>query len=105
MKFLFFFYRIKYELVASEGTAELDDEASKFDYSAFVEAAPVEANFADLALTLRSAANFTVGVRIITAAGHRSAFSEPQLIEIQPVPTIICSTSNYHYLNVGDCNQ
>lgn len=102
--FLFLKYRFKYEVAVAEGVVELD-EMKKFAYSTLVDSTSVELNLDDLAYALRSVTNFTVGIRVKTVQGYRSAFSELQTIEIQPIPTVICSTEESHHLSVGDCNQ
>lgn len=99
-----FFHRFKYELVVAKGIVDFD-ETTKFAYSTLVDSLAVELNLDDLAFALRSPTNFTVGIRVKTAQGHQSAFSETQTIEIQPIPTNICSSTNYQYVSVGDCNQ
>lgn len=82
------------------------DEAERYDYASIVQSSSVTLDLDALAWSLQAPANFTVGVRVLTAVGHKSAFSAIKTIELQPVPATICATSSsYQYLCIGDCVQ
>lgn len=82
--FSIYLYRFQYEFIASEGIINLNENTSA-NYSAIVTNPPVVLDLDYLAHVINKSTNFTVGIRIKTASGHRSSFSQLDLIEIHPV--------------------
>lgn len=70
-------------MIPAKGIVELTRKPGIYYHSSSTESSIV-ADVRSLTVNLSEVANFTIGVRIVTASSRQSEFSRRQIIKVQP---------------------